>query len=341
MKLYSTIWRMPLWAWVPVALAIVAEATSNSLRAYGLGSHLDRFTMAIHGHDVSLAGAVLVCAAIAVSLSQTRAAWVALTPGTLRQRIVSGLAGALLLAVSVTAMASHVLEAQRSKVADEGSDRGRYDRTLAAYNKAASELSGIGAVRTMEDVKAAMEAAPIPRGIFVRTKECTEVTRDDSFEACKYILELRQDMAKAIRKRQLESEVPRLKAELDRQTRPKEASASEDAVAGVWPWLMGLGVVFIATFGAVIYAKVEMVATRQETVSERFPARLPPKIALATVSEQSVIDALRRAGRPVSNNELAELMGVTKGESSKRVSALNGKVRKVSQGREVAISLVN
>src|SRR3990167_5003436 len=127
MKLYSTIWRMPLWAWVPVALAIVAEATSNSLRAYGLGSHLDRFTMAIHGHDVSLAGAVLVCAAIAVSLSQTRAAWVALTPGTLRQRIVSGLAGALLLAVSVTAMASHVLEAQRSKVVDEGSDRGRYD----------------------------------------------------------------------------------------------------------------------------------------------------------------------------------------------------------------------
>ena len=40
-------WRAPPAAWVPIALAIGVEAVSNALRAYGLGAHLDRFTVSI------------------------------------------------------------------------------------------------------------------------------------------------------------------------------------------------------------------------------------------------------------------------------------------------------
>ena len=110
----TTIWRISPAAWVPITIAVVAEATSNALRAYGLGTHLETFTLSLFGYEVSVAGSVLVLAAVAVSLSQARAAWVALLPGMARQRIVAGLIATLLLAVSITAMASTILEAQRA-----------------------------------------------------------------------------------------------------------------------------------------------------------------------------------------------------------------------------------
>lgn len=256
----GTYWRVSPVAWLPIGLAIAAEAVSNALRAYGLGVHLDRFTVQAYSHDVSLAGAVLVLAAIAVSLSQARAAWVALTPsGPARQRVVAGLAAALLLAISVTAMASHVLEAQRAKVADEGGERGHYDRAQAAHDKAAAELATLRDARTIADVRAEMDAAPVSRSVFRRTKECTDVTREDSFADCQPILALRKEMARAIRKHELEAEAARLAAELATLQRPEQATADEAAVAGVWAWIMGIGVVLVATFGTVIFARVETV----------------------------------------------------------------------------------
>lgn len=256
----STRWRVPPLAWLPIAFAVAAEATSNALRAYGLGAHLDRFTIRAADHDVSLAGGVLVLAAIAVSLSQAAAAWVAMTPSApARQRVVAGIAAVLLLAISVSAMASHILEAQRSRTADEGSARGRYDRARQAHDKAAGELAALSGVRSITDVRAALDAAPVPRAVFARTRQCTDVTREDSFRDCKPILDLRQEMGRAIRKAELEPEAKALRDELARLERPEEATASEAAVSGLWAWIMGAGVVFLATFGAVIFARVEAI----------------------------------------------------------------------------------
>ena len=50
--------------------------------------------------------------------------------------------------------------------------------------------------------------------------------------------------------------------------------------------------------------------------------------------ERTVYAALIVAGKPVTNDELARLMRVSKGEASKRVTALNGRVSKV---RHVAV----
>ena len=56
--------------------------------------------------------------------------------------------------------------------------------------------------------------------------------------------------------------------------------------------------------------------------------------------EQAVIDALA-LGPAESNDELAQRMGCSKSESSKRVAGLNGRVIKTRRGREVQISLAN
>lgn len=372
----TTTWRVPPWAWLPIAAAITAEAVSNALRAYGLGAHLDRFTVQAYGHDVSLAGAVLVLAAIAVSLSQARAAWVALTPiAPARQRIVAGLAAALLLAVSVTAMASHILEATRAKVADEGGARDRYDRAKMAYDTKAAELAALGDPRPVAVIQAEVQSTRIDMGVWRRSGQCADITREDTRKACEPILALYKERGAAARKAELAPEVDRLRQDLARLERPEQASDAETAVSAVWAWIMGLAVVFVATFGSVIFASAVARRTTDAdrtqtsfagtapvgTFSGEFPdppapprprrrQRLPENVVpfagkpqdRATIAgEHPVLVALAGISGPVSNRELARLMGVTDGEASKRVreASAAGLVDVRRAGRHVQISL--
>lgn len=305
-------WKISPAAWLPIGLAVAAEAVSNGLRAYGLGTHLDRFTVTVAERPVSIAGAVLVFAALAVSLAQARAAWVALTPGPARQRIIASFAAVLLLSISTLAMAGHILEAQRAKTADEGGARGRYDRAKSAYDAAAAELAVLGDVRTIADVRAAMDAAPVSRRVFARTAQCTDVTRDDSFAACKPILDLRQEMAKAIRKHELEPDVARLASELAALDRPEKASASEGALSHWWGWLMGLGVVFVATFGSVIFARPERGAPANDNARPGPQSRAPsipqakPTASATTPRQPGAIEGQSRGNRAAKAPKAAD-----------------------------------
>lgn len=257
----NTTWRIPKAAWIMVSLAVVAEATSNALRAYALGSHLERLTVHAYGHNVSLAGAMLVLAAFAVSLSQTRAAWVALTPGDTRQRIVSGLAAALCLSISITAMASHILEAQRGKSGDETADRNGYTDAKAAYDTAIAELAKVKDAETPAQIEAQIEAVAVSQidgNIWKRTGKCTDITKPASRDECQPVITLRPKLAAAQRKAVIEAELPGLKASLDGQHLTEVATVSEAGVSWAWAWIMGLGVVMIATFGPAIFAKVEL-----------------------------------------------------------------------------------
>lgn len=337
MQTPTTGWRVSPVAWLPITLAIVAESTSNALRAYGLGSHLDRFTVQIHGHPASIAGAVLVLAAVAVSLSQARAAWVAMTPGRpARQRIVSGLAAALLLTISITAMASHILEAQRAQVADEGGARGRYDRLKAAHDKKAAELQSLGQPRPVAVIQAEVSAAKIDMAIWRRSAQCSDVTRDESKAACEPILALYKERGRSASKMELEPEVARLRSELAQLHRPEEQSKSEEAVAGWWAWIMGLGVVFVATFGTVIFATAAPDAQRDSpapqpqpaanvapapTAAPRPPVPLPSTGSGGSQTERDALADLRvllKAGQEIPSQDwLSDRWGVRKGTTSK------------------------
>jgi len=260
MTTHTTTWRVPLWAWAPIALAVVAEAAVNALRAYGLGMQLEHFTVDVSAlgstATVSIAGVVLVLAAIAMSLSQARAAWVAFKPGALaRQRTIAAPVALLLLVVSVTALSLTILEAQRGKTGDEGGQRTAYDLAKADHDKAEAEWKRLEGARTPAEVQAAMMAAPVDRKVFRVTKECNDVTKNTSFEACKPLLDLRQEMAGAIRKIELEQKLPGLKAALDALPRPAEPTWFELYAASGWAWAFGLAAVMIATFGAPLFAE--------------------------------------------------------------------------------------
>lgn len=278
MQPHTSKWQIPPWAWLPVGAAITAEAVSNSLRAYGLGQHLERFTVSIYGAPLSLAGSVLVLAAIAISLSQARAAWIALTPNPLRQRIISGLAATLLLAVSVSAMTSHILEAQRAKVADEGGARGAYDRAEAAYKRAAAELEALGNPRPVSVIQAEVKAFPIDWALWKRSAQCEEATRPDTQAYCAPLLALYQERGAAARKTEIEPEVARLRDELASLSRPETTTSEEAAIGGYWAWIMGIAVVFVATFGSVIFARSTIETDKPDPAKKSIPGNAkPPK----------------------------------------------------------------
>lgn len=382
-------WKIPALAWIPITLAVSAEATSNALRAYGLGSHLEQFTVDLLDTPVSIAGSVLVLAAIAVSLSQTRAAWVALTPGDTRQRVVSGIAACLLLAISISAMASHILEAQRAKTGDEGTSRAAYDRANQAYTAALADYTAVKSASTVASVKAAMDATPIDPKIRARTHGCSDVTTRASQDECEPVTRQRPALAAAERKAEIEGKLPALKSALDALKRPEAQAAAEQRVSGLWAWIMGIGVVMIATFGPAIFATVDagleadvdqsrvaaLVAAPEDTFSRlksqalanvsfsplasmfagELPDRLPEndptpprKRHKPTRLPENVIDfrahpvvtALKNNGGSVSSNrELARLMNVTDGESSKRCQEIEGQLDIHRVGKELRIAL--
>lgn len=319
MKTTTTRWRVPPWAWLPVAIAITAEATSNALRAYGLGSHLEAFTVSYAGTTVSLSGTVLVLAAIAVSLSQTRAAWVALTPGYLRQRIVSGLAAILLLAVSITAMASHIMEAQRTKAGGESADRTTYAVALAAHKRATAELEAIGTVRSPTEIKAAMNAVRIPGWAWRDTGECIRLTTEDDRKACKPFTTLRQELGRSLAKGEAEDKARTAAATLAAISPPTEATLEETLVSRGWAWIMGLSVVFVATFGTVIFARVETEPIA--TANDNAPASVP---APQTAHDRHVATLRAWAtasGRDVStltDTEASRVLGIARGGGTTR-----------------------
>lgn len=91
----------------------------------------------------------------------------------------------------------------------------------------------------------------------------------------------------------------------------------------------------------------ETVSTVSPTVMETVPRDWVPKsvseareLAKKCEAEQ-VFEALRRAARPVCNDELADFLECSKGESSKKVTALEslGLINRARNGRYVAISL--
>jgi hypothetical protein len=303
-------WRIPPWAWLPVGTAITAEAVSNALRAYGLGQHLERFTVSIYGVTLSLAGSVLVLAAIAISLSQARAAWIALTPNPLRQRIIAGVAATLLLAVSVTAMASHILEAQRAKVADEGGARGTYDRAEAAYTRAAAELEALGTPRPVSVIQAEVKAFPIDPALWRRSAQCEDATKPDTQAYCAPLLALYQERGAAARKTELEPEVARLRDELARTARPEVATEQEAVIGGYWAWIMGLAVVFVATFGSIIFARPRNQSEQPAQSKPTIPGNSkPPKGGRRGRKPDSRISDFATAyaakhGRPPSGSEI-------------------------------------
>lgn len=329
----STQWRIPPWAWAIVATAILAETGSNALRAYGLGVHLGQYAVTLHGHRLPLGAVALVLAVAAAALAQSRAAWVALTPGRpVIQRLIAAPVAVMLVAISMMAMTGHGLEATRAKGGSETGSTNTYASTLAALKAAEADLARVATARSTTEVRADMDRTKVKPSIWEATRQCTDadlLKGPVNAAACKAILDLRQEMARSIQKSEVAPRVESLRAELATLTPPAgAASMIETELATWWAYLLGIGVVTIATLGPVIFANPVPVLT--------LPSAAPRALEVAATTDDDALPStgggkaytmeearvdlqtLLRAGQqPPSQQWLADRWGRTKGAVSK------------------------
>ena len=131
-------------------------------------------------------------------------------------------------------------------------------------------------------------------------------------------------------------------------SRPEEASTSETTVALWWAWIMGFAVVFVATFGTVIFARVDKDSLPAATPAAALPppATAPvqaPKPVTAggrdpVTKEQALADLQRLLAHGTvisSQDELVTRWRVAKGTVSRWISDWEdqGLVARSTEGR--------
>jgi hypothetical protein len=124
----------------------------------------------------------------------------------------------------------------------------------------------------------------------------------------------------------------------------------EQGLELVWPFALAL----IMELGTIVFLGLGLghdrrraVSAAEETVSEC--ALLETVSNSATVSRKQcrfgedaeVMAVLRSAKKPLTNGQLAALMGVTKGEASKRRKRVAHLLKTERSGREVRVTLLN
>lgn len=294
-------------------------------------------------------------------------------PGAMRRLIAVPLFLVLFVA-SMIAVDGVLLKLRDALVSGPANTISDHDRATAAHKAAVDEIARLGTVRTPDAIRADMDRAAIPRRTFVNTRECTDITKDASFETCKPLLDLRQEMASAIRKRELEAARDKAAARIETLgPRPSSADPQAEAVANAAgvsvstaAWILiaivGFAIELAACFGMYVLGSPRAKQpTARDTAQTSFaisaaptppapaptgggkPRKSKPKPAPASnvlAFPHPVVSALQSAGGTVSSNQqLATLMGVTEGEASKRVEEVRHLLTLRREGKRLVISL--
>jgi hypothetical protein len=218
-------------------------------------------------------------------------------PGAIR-RLVALPLFLMLFVASMIAVDGVLLQLRDALVAGPARVISSHDRAEADHTAAVSELATLGAVRTPDAIRADMDRAAVPRRVFVATRECTDITRDASFEACKPLLELRQEMAAAIRKRQLEATRDKAATRLE-ELGPRPASADPQAEAlasaaglsvSTAAWIL-IGIVGFAIELAACFGLYVLGRPAQRPANENCPAPASDRPALVSDEELANIRA--------------------------------------------------
>lgn len=147
-----------------------------------------------------------------------------------------------------------------------------------------------------------------------------------------------------------EAAVAGYEAKLKALPPPRPADAKADrlaalmAVAGFEPDAVRRVVGQVDPLLLAVLCELMTIAFMRLAFGHRTVAQLPAPVSrLPAVSgdAETVIAALRRASRPVTNDELAALMNVTKSEASKRVRNCGNRVHVVKEGKFNQISLTH
>lgn len=342
-------------------LLIAASAALGTTYAYALGAHFGPWVayafaaMALGGELVK---PVAIERAFAHGLRRPVSALVCLAVASVA------------IAYSLTAELGFSAGARGDLAARRASEIEAARRARAASVRAGDELARLKPARPVAELEALVAGAKPHCRIVVG-----HGFRDT---VCSKPAALVAELARAKRRAELEAaiaaadKVDTTVAEADPQAAAVVAYLAAAGIvaapATVATWLHLLPVLLLeigSAFGLLVAGGGQRLPAARATVAAPATVAEPAPAPMATVAEahvrpatvatvasgprpasrqplpeaKAVLEALARAGRPMSNDELAAALGVHKGTASKRVKALGPAIVKVRQGREVALSL--
>lgn len=187
---------------------------------------------------------------------------------------------ALLLAVvSMWAIDGQLLKLRSDGTNPTANALSAHSRKEAELHKAEADLKNLGPSRPVGEVSAAMGKVRIDLDIFRRTGQCTDITKDESRKACEPLLTLREEMARANRRLELEQAITSARTWLDANPKP----ASADPQIDTYSKITGLSDAFIALLiTATLGLALELVSLFGPVLLERrIPAPpVPPPTTL-------------------------------------------------------------
>jgi len=147
------------------------------------------------------------------------------------QRGAAALVFAILFVASMLAVDGFLVKLRSDWAATRGHAVSVYADARLAVTGLEIEFAKVVSARTTQQVRSAMEKAYVHARTFNDTRQCTKLTDDDDRRACRPILDLREEMAAAIRKADIEIKLNESRVKLGQLTAPKSADPQADALA--------------------------------------------------------------------------------------------------------------
>jgi hypothetical protein len=178
-------------------------------------------------------------AALVASVAAGHYVWPALRQGAIGAGLVLAIVAVGASAYTVISSGMRNAETAAAKVA--GATAAREDRAAARreWQRLQADLDRVAQARSTESVRAAMDTivgsgdGKVPVQIFRRSRECTELTRADSVEACAPLSKLRVEMGDALTKQNLAPQVAAARARYEGMSATAGATSDYTYVARV------------------------------------------------------------------------------------------------------------
>lgn len=147
------------------------------------------------------------------------------------RRSAAGLVFAILFLASMLAVDGFLVKLRSDWAATRGQAVSAYADARTAVTGLEAEFAKVASARTTQQVRTAMEKTHVHARTFINTRQCTQLTDDDDRRACRPILDLREEMAAAIRKADIEIKLTDARMKLGLLAAPKSADPQADALA--------------------------------------------------------------------------------------------------------------
>lgn len=308
---------------LPVKIVCLGSAVVSAAYYAHLGSAV---------HVAAAVGLGVIAGAVDLVKPQMLKAVATKGAGTMK-RASAGLIFVVLFVASMVAIDGMLLQMRSMLTGPRAQAITDYDRTLATYQTAVRELKQIevaGPVRPVAQIAAALSGAPINVVVWRRTAQCTDVTKPASATACEPVIKLREEMARANRKVDLEQRRDAAQKLLATITRPAAADPQAEALANLTGQsetmvaylliaIIGLALELVSCFGRLI---LDPVPPAKSSLAERevidiTPAQEVPTVAQVTSAESAakakVMAMIQSAGGTLrtQNNALADALATT------------------------------